>query len=44
MGETLWKHNNLLYALFMHYATLNHSLDSLDLNSWTVSTLEARTV
>jgi len=35
VGEMLWQHNGLLYALFNHYAALSHSLDSLSLNSWT---------
>lgn len=35
VGEAIWAHNQLLYALFSHYASLNGSLDALSLNSWT---------
>jgi len=35
VGDAIWNHNQMLYALFTHYASLNGSLDALTLNSWT---------
>jgi len=34
VGEAIWLHNQLLYATFSHYASLNGSLDAITLNSW----------
>ena len=42
VGEALWQHDLLLYNLRAHYASLNSSLDSLTLNSWTELINESR--
>lgn len=35
VAEVMWRHNALLYALFNHYTSISHTLNTVSLNSWT---------
>jgi len=44
VGDAIWKHNQLVYALFTNYASLNLSMTEMTLNSFTKLVLDCELV